>query len=816
MVDSRSFHPESVIDLAERKRARGIATPSDTAPSDTEPSTVAPFIAAPAEEEPVGREGLGSFPLSLPFLMERLAEPSDQVTMWAAYQLVDRYPSDAPQYIERLWNSSLPEIRESAVHLVSQHRLHQYAFPLLRTFNAEEGELRASAGEALGYLRYEPAVRPLQDWFGWVLGSPEVSLLELESAAKSLLLLDNRRYWDELYRRLEGCRQNHSVFSVLFNTLALHAETADQTERIAQAYGPPREASHDFHLTQHLVEVFGRPNLCRYLQTRLNGGFSLVACYQEALAILGSDLSDPEVRLAVEGLGGCDKTGEGLERFIPAAINLIDRLAPDEPESAALKAFLQGCTGWLPQWEDAVLKVREVEFHLLVSLPLVAALCRAERECLDEPVRQAERIVRIYQSPLLSAPFMGLVLNLLTSQEGGAVMARLGAGPLSGWLRDDEKDALWKLITGQLDDVDYPFEQILPRPWEYRNPALTARLVEQLKARFGHYLESGRNQAVDYCLEVFRRHGSAELLELLLHHFDALIKYHYHGMVDVMNHLPDERFLQPLLRYHREGEDELERLIRFLCDVHRRPYPEGFQPAGEGSPPVTVPATVRLRCPACEGSFQYVLEALYVDEERIEQRQVPAPEHLWSPHPFACKNCGANVPLEPEEHFLNDLYSELLAARIFHLTNKEESALNHIHMIPFPMLNGRTRHPDHFLKEVHLAIATGREPGDEVPHLLELGRFYLEIGELALARDAFQRVNNGPSRCPQALYFLGVIAFQEKNPYEARVCFSRLVETCSREEFEEALDNPVDMAKHYLKLLEKREFKRAHFKILPS
>jgi hypothetical protein len=69
---------------------------------------------------------------------------------------------------------------------------------------------------------------------------------------------------------------------------------------------------------------------------------------------------------------------------------------------------------------------------------------------------------------------------------------------------------------------------------------------------------------------------------------------------------------------------------------------------------------------------------------------------------------------------------------------------------------------------------------------------------------------------PLALYYLGVIAFQEKNLFEARVHFSRLTQGWTREEFEGALDNPVDMAHHYLKLLEKREFKRSHFHLVTT
>ena len=49
-----------------------------------------------------------------------------------------------------------------------------------------------------------------------------------------------------------------------------------------------------------------------------------------------------------------------------------------------------------------------------------------------------------------------------------------------------------------------------------------------------------------------------------------------------------------------------------------------------------------------------------------------------------------------------------------------------------------------------------------------------------------------------------------------QIATPRLVASATREDFADDLDNPVDMAHHYLKLLEKREFKRSHFKIISS
>ena len=52
--------------------------------------------------------------------------------------------------------------------------------------------------------------------------------------------------------------------------------------------------------------------------------------------------------------------------------------------------------------------------------------------------------------------------------------------------------------------------------------------------------------------------------------------------------------------------------------------------------------------------------------------------------------------------------------------------------------------------------------------------------------------------------------------YDARVYFSRLVGSSTREDFERELDNPIDMAHHYLKLLDKREYKRSHFQLIST
>ena len=142
MVDSGPVQPDSVIDLNSRRGRNG-------------PENIP--LPPPAKQ--------WRYPLSLPFLMESLGDRQEQVRMWAAFQLMHRWEPQAEQYLERMWESSQPEIRESAINLIAKQRIHHYSFPLLRVFNSDEGGLRAAAALALGRLQYAPAAKSLEKWF---------------------------------------------------------------------------------------------------------------------------------------------------------------------------------------------------------------------------------------------------------------------------------------------------------------------------------------------------------------------------------------------------------------------------------------------------------------------------------------------------------------------------------------------------------------------------------------------------------------------------------------------------------------------------
>jgi len=795
-------------------------------------------LASPGGEEQAGQgpaatdQGGGSDLMGLEFLLERLqdqpvagnpenrAGSASQVKMWAAYHLIDRWQEHCDQFMEQLWEQPQEEIRESAINLIGKYRLRQYAFPLLRLLKQHDSPLKPLAAVALGRLRHETAEKLLNDWLEAILTDEEPNPALLEAAAESLLFFDNRSNWEKVYALLGRFTHNHSLFSAIFGLLATHAQTPRQLERLAQAYGKARELFRDVQFSLRLVEAVGQSHLVRYVQARLNGGYPLSTVYQECLKVLGLEAAQGRARELLDALGECRNNRQGMERFYAVSAELMDCFFPGGEGTERERAFIQGCRGWIADWEESIIKLRETEYHLLISLPLGAMLRSIERECLTAPEQNALRITRIYSSPLLSPEFMGRVLELIATRPGATVAVRTDPTGVTGWVRDEEKEALWKMFTGQLEDVDYPFEQVLPQPWLYRVPTLLERLLELLRSRFGSYLATGREEAVDYALEVFRRAGDTMIVPELLANFQVLINRHYYAFVEYMTHIPDIRFLEPLDGHLREGEEDLLQLIRFICDVHGRPYPRlARQPsfaeeaavAREQKAAFGGAVVVRLTCPDCGSAYQYRLERLYVNEERIEQRRLPTANDLWSTTEPDCKNCGRPVPLVPDERFLAELFSELLALRMM---KREENAghdLASIVLVQFPRVDGGPRHPAEFRR-----LLEGCRDDERGALMLEWGRFKLDIGEVEEARGLFTGLLAGPDPCPEAHYYLGVIAFNEKNLFEARVHFSRLVQACGRGEFENRQDNPVDMAEHYLKLLDKRDFKRSHFRIIST
>ena len=97
---------------------------------------------------------------------------------------------------------------------------------------------------------------------------------------------------------------------------------------------------------------------------------------------------------------------------------------------------------------------------------------------------------------------------------------------------------------------------------------------------------------------------------------------------------------------------------------------------------------------------------------------------------------------------------------------------------------------------------------------LEMGKFRLQLDEMKTAKEVLNQGLELSGSPVEIRFFLGLIAYQEKNLAEARTHFNSFVRSSRSEDFEMEDENLHQVASHYLELMERKEFKRSSFKLL--
>jgi len=345
-------------------------------------------------------------------------------------------------------------------------------------------------------------------------------------------------------------------------------------------------------------------------------------------------------------------------------------------------------------------------------------------------------------------------------------------------------------------------------------PELSRQLAACYLQHFEALVAETLHDHLDYALQLFTRHPSPETVELLIAHFHFLINQHYHTCFDFIERNPDPRFIEPLTVHHRKGEAAVGQLLFLLCTAHGQPLPEGID-EGSAQHDIGDLLSVRIPCGHCRTAYHYGLSLLYYNPDAIEQRQPFSDDDLWTPDTLVCKNCEAPLRFQMDAGFRSGLYMEMLTAHLLRLSEDEAQRLTNIRPLRFPKFLRRTMHPGKFLRRVTQELDAATHPSEERAELLlELGRLRRELGEIEEAQEALQQSVELGGKSPDALFHLGVIAFQRKNLFEARLHFSQLVQTTQPEDFEFKEENLHQLASHYLDLLDRREVRRSGFKIM--
>ncbi|MBF0279038.1 MAG: hypothetical protein HQM13_14655 [SAR324 cluster bacterium] len=747
--------------------------------------------------------------LSQSHLVHQLQSSSPRVQMWAAYHLTERWHENAHEFVGQLIESDIPEIKESALYLIGRQKLTDFAFPVFRIFDSAEGSLKKAAVTTLTELGYSALERCLWEWVEELLSDNEVNHQSLQYASKSLMGFDSENNWWAINDKISSF-YNHQIKSLaLFGALCESVKTPDQLAQVAHHYSHYRNNFTDPQFINYFLNVFENQEIIDFVRLRTNYGYSMRLIYQECLNILGWNLSADFLEVLEKIDMYC--TGQIMDPVPDLLIESIRLMFPEENEFLE-EHFLEYFKTILSNWDATIIKIQDQEFFFLLSLPLIRFVKEAEKTCLSDPENNATRIARIYHSPFLRLSFMTKVINLLedTSWNFGSTPSYY-----SDFTSDTPKEALWRLVTGQVRAIYYPFSAALPKPWSYQVPFLIPRLVEYYQQNLEHFILTGKHEEIDYALELFKRLPNGEIVELMLKHFTFLINQHFHLFFELIEYLPDQRFTPKLMHHYRDGEDEIRQLIELLCEIYQEPSP--FAEKTSSSISHEAMTYVRILCPECHSSYRYSISILYFDQEALEQRHLFTNKEVWTSDSLSCKNCHAALPFNIEDRFLANLYAEMLTAHLLKLSEEEKKALSIYKPLTFPRYFGKKTNPGIFFKKVNADLKSNRlSPNDQSQLLTELGKLYLAIEQLQKAQEAFQQSLDLFNNQHLPLFNLGIIAFRQKNIYEARLHFSRFTRLYSAADFQLEEENLYNLAMHYLEILNRREFKKSTFKLINS
>tara|TARA_B100001079_G_C16179139_1_gene412059 strand:+ start:92 stop:568 length:477 start_codon:yes stop_codon:yes gene_type:complete len=157
----------------------------------------------------------------------------------------------------------------------------------------------------------------------------------------------------------------------------------------------------------------------------------------------------------------------------------------------------------------------------------------------------------------------------------------------------------------------------------------------------------------------------------------------------------------------------------------------------------------------------------------------------------------------------------MLTKQLLRMSEEEQKRLERIKPLQFPKFLQTKMNPQKFLAK--LMIEKDRDQlsvREEGVLMLELGKFRLQLDEVILAEKALKQGLELSGSPVEIRFFLGLIAYREKNLVEARMHFTSFVRSTRVEDFELEDENLHQVAIHYLEMLERKEFKRSSFKLL--
>jgi len=754
-------------------------------------------------------------------LLQHLESSEPKVVMWATHQLIEHWKDRADEFVEILLHSKLDGVRQAGILLAGKSLLSEHTFRIFGWFSRSEGELKEVCATALANMKHSPTRELFWKEALHRLNSEDVNFEELRTTLEHILSYEDEKDWWRMERLLPELYGDHMRSLLIFDLLSISVSSSEQVFNLVTHYGLYREYFSDPQFSQCLINIVYREGLTKFLEKRLPNDISFTDLYSEIFENLSlkNTTAIKRILLRADTQFHSEIT---LADYATVQILLLEQLElqTDTEQEKEVESLEMMLLKKLLLFEEpaCIHRMQELEESLVFWLPLSYVLRCKEEQLLQKPLENAEQIAKLYFSDIPHTEFIFDLmecLNTLSSEKRQAffetaLVQIYTPAPLSF---PTAQDAVWNLVEGRNFVANFPFPNLLPEPWHYGLPEVVSALLRHYKQYFSVLLKHQYQDQIDYALDLFRREIDEEILSLVLNHFSALINSHFTPCFEFIELSADVRFIPKLEAHYHEGEDFIAQLLELLYKLHNEePRLDLKSQVIELSE--TFSAQVRIQCPQCQVAYHYQIQELYYDEDCIQERHPFHNHDLWNPETLQCKNCQLPLPFHTDSKFRSNLYTETLTSSLMTLSEEEQKRMSLFKGIQFPVFFGEKKNPGEFFDAAQQYLESGKASQEEqMELLLESGRLKLALSNVDAALELFQQCLKLKHHL-EALFHLGGIAFLKKNVYEARLYFSRLLETSNPEKCSEEEKNMRELSKQYLEILEHREFRRSSLTLI--
>jgi len=711
---------------------------------------------------------------STEFISNCLGSLDPSLSLWGAMQRLERVSQ--PAELVELLELPIAMVQEAALaKLASLESDEAKALvPMAVTlFRESNSHLKYQAAYCLSQFPSDFTNSLLSKWAKSCLASEETTRFELEAAIMSWLAVDPKAT-DRLLEGLTVYQENPLLSSLLFRYLLPHCQDRDRFAQLVDFYFYTRDHHADFENTGLLLGHLVDPGLTEWVFQSMMRGNSVVQTYRQLASLLG----DVPVGAWQAHWEQIDRAGirfDGLTASVPhSPLELIQGVKgwleslPETPSHPVALWLIEGFERNLDHFGSAIPRLIEMEIQGLLALVPSLVVTQCLDQWLLKPSVYLEQIANFYHSPVSSAPHQERILRFFfpSAPEWSEAECLIRSETLATLEQVSKGEILWRFFSGELLGMNLPWYTWFPNPSQ--SPSLCRGLAKIYVVNFDFWVEQKDHLNLDYGLQLFDQVPSIQAVDLLVRHFDFLHRHHTDLLYQLIERCPDQRMIVPLSDLYRHGEYDLASLIGFLCVAFEQEVPaqvaqdlsnkETLQRFGRKKP-------VRLKCSSCGHSYQYFAEVLYVDEGDILRTGRLSSQSIWTPNPFHCKDCGAELPLDFDEAQLEELTLQSKADQILRQRLSQSGFGQRILLVEFPRYLTQSYNPDQFEKLIDQIESSNTYDRDTVELLyLKASRMYKGLSRYHDSLSALAKLDPVPPKYAIEVHFLkGVSLYRLRN-----------------------------------------------------